>query len=84
MSDVNDWRSRNQERYLRGIAFTWRMNRPAIPENDHDHCEFCFAKFMQGGAIGTLGEGYASADGDHWICKPCFEDFCAQFNWHGS
>jgi hypothetical protein len=84
MSDVIDWRLRNQQRYLRGIALAWRRYGPTISGSDHDHCEFCFAKFMLGGEIGTLGEGYASAGGDYWICKSCFDDFSAQFNWQVS
>jgi hypothetical protein len=30
----------------------------------------------------ALREGYATADRQHWVCKPCFVDFASQFEWH--
>jgi len=47
MREPNDWRLMNQERYLKGVTLSWRAYVPANPTNDHDHCEFCQAKFLQ-------------------------------------
>lgn len=76
-----DWRLTNQERYLKGVMLRWRKYEPASLTNDHDHCEFCFAKFMAGGAVDVLHEGYATEDGYRWICKSCFDDFKDMFAW---
>ena len=82
MSDTPDWRITNQERYLRGVALVWRTYAPASPQADHDHCEFCFDKFMLGSSEpDALHEGYATLDGYRWICKQCFNDFAEQFAW---
>ena len=34
---------------------------------DHDHCEFCWAKFSLEGHSGDLDEGYATKDNYQWI-----------------
>jgi hypothetical protein len=81
MPDENDWRLSNQERYLQGQVLRRKRYRPASSENDHDHCEFCWAKFMEGDRAETLQEGYATLDGNRWICIPCFEDFKDLFHW---
>jgi len=82
VNDPSDWRLTNQERYLRGVTLIWQPYAPAQPDNDHDHCEFCYAKFMRGDAPDTLQEGYATVDRHRWVCKPCFDDFASQFEWH--
>ena len=81
MNNAQDWRVTNQERYLRGVTLIWRTYAPASPSNDHDHCEFCFAKFMPGSEPETFQEGYATVDGYRWICKQCFNDFAELFAW---
>lgn len=81
MPDPKDWRLTNQEQYLQGAVLTWRQYAPANPENDHDHCEFCFAKFMRVSEPNALHEGYSTPDRYRWICKPCFDDFVDLFAW---
>jgi len=81
MREPNDWRLTNQARYLQGVALVWQRYSPASPDNDHDHCEFCWTKFMESGPPDTLREGYATPDKRRWICKACFDDFADQFNW---
>jgi hypothetical protein len=62
------------------------------PDDDHDHCEFCWAKFMvdpyEGAAEEILAMGYAVQDrtadedspNDHyWICSTCV--FAKRFQW---
>ena len=84
----SDWRLRGQERDLAGATFRHQQYRAPSAEWDHDHCAFCWAKFMEpeaaaaGGLSDTLGEGYVSADGQHWFCPECFADFRARFGWH--
>ena len=81
MREANDWRLTNQSKYLKGVTLTWMPYSAANPTNDHDHCEFCFAKFMAPGVPDTLHEGYSTPDRYHWICKPCFDDFSDLFGW---
>ena len=77
---TSDWRLQGQEAYLHGISLERSAYEPS-PGNDHDHCEFCGAKFMQGKEPETLQQGYRSADHYRWICPQCFEDFLPQFEW---
>ncbi len=51
------------------------------PEWDHDHCDFCAAKFMAIDRLDVLREGYCTEDEERWICDRCFEDFRRQFEW---
>ena len=81
MTNSADWRRKNQERYLSSVALKHRRYAPTHAGNDHDHCEFCFDKFMIGEDSETLHEGYATLDGERWICEPCFRDFEHQFGW---
>jgi len=82
MSEPNDWRLTNQERYLKGATLIWGRYAPANPENDHDQCEFCWAKFMTNDRPELLHEGYSTPDGYRWICRTCFDDFVDMFGWH--
>ena len=81
MREPNDWRLMNQERYLKGVTLVWHPYSPARPDNDHDHCEFCWTKFMQKNYPDTLHEGYSTQDRERWVCKPCFNDFIDLFEW---
>ena len=81
MVEKDDWRLlRGQEEWLKGRRlmkipyFRWSETW------DHEHCEFCFAKFSA--ADGDLHEGYVTADDKRsWICPECFEDFKEMFQW---
>jgi hypothetical protein len=77
-----DWRLQGQERYLSGIELMWRAYRQKSdnPDWDHDHCAFCWAKFMVDEPE-ALHAGYCTLDEYHWICKACFEDFRGRFGW---
>jgi len=81
MREPNDWRLTNQERYLKGATLIWRPYSPARAGNDHDHCEFCFAKFMTADAPDILREGYSTPDRYRWVYKTCFDDFADLFAW---
>ena len=77
----DDWRRQGQEVDLAGRCFEWRGYRAPSPEWDHDHCEFCWAKFMVGvnAPPDALPDGYRTVDGDDWVCRQCFEDFRDEF-----
>jgi hypothetical protein len=83
MTDDNDWRLRKQERYLEGAVLVRRQYRRYAPNPswDHDHCEFCWAKFMVEDFAGVLHEGYCTVDDYRWICEQCFTDFKDRFGW---
>lgn len=57
---------------------------------DHDHCEFCSAKFVPAAMAADvesesslLTEGYVTVDQGTglWICDKCFADFKDEFQW---
>jgi hypothetical protein len=75
----DDWRLRGQESYLRGAALIWKRYRARSEAWDHDHCVFCWAKFMDPDLSeayrqwvaeqpDTLVEGYTTiADYEHGL-----------------
>jgi hypothetical protein len=77
----DDWRLTNQDLYLAGATLYWKQWARPGEEWDHDHCAFCWAKFMEEDRPGVLHEGYVTADGRHWICRGCFDDFRERFGW---
>ena len=76
---MTDWRLQGQERFLERVVLHKRRYHTYRDDWDHDHCEFCGAKFSE--APDDLHEGYTTADGYHWICDPCYEDFKSLFQW---
>jgi hypothetical protein len=83
MSDPSDWRLMGQEKYLRGAELCRRTYRryPDNPNWDHDHCEYCTAKFTPKDDPEGLHDGYCTLDEYRWICSNCFEDFKEMFAW---
>ena len=83
MVDSHDWRLQGQERYLKGVALARRKYEQYAANADwnHDHCEFCGAKFMVEDEADVLHEGYCTADQYRWICVGCFNDFREHFEW---
>jgi hypothetical protein len=91
MPDGKDWRLTKQSRYLQGVQVRFKRYQKPRPEWDHDHCSFCWAKFMEtddpNAKPDCLHEGYATVargqwkDDYHWICATCFDDFQMQFEW---
>ena len=80
----DDWRLTGQEADLQGVVLR-RLQYPTRanqPEWDHDHCEFCWAKFSMDPRIAdALTAGYATLDEYYWICDGCFSDFRERFKW---
>ena len=84
----DDWR-RTSPGAPSGTRFRWREYAATTPEWDHDHCVFCWAKFLPRSEEGKewlaqdehaiYFEGYAtvepSGSGFDWVCGPCFDDF---------
>ena len=81
MVDQTDWRLLGQEKYLKGITLQWKVYKQHSPDWDHDHCDFCWAKFMDRDLPEVLHEGYVTLDNDRWICRKCYEDFREMFDW---
>ena len=81
--DSTDWRLQGQEEYLKGVELRWQIygRYPKGPDWDHDHCEFCWAKFMVEDYPEVLPEGYTTLDEYRWICSGCCEDFKEMFEW---
>ncbi len=77
---MNDWRLQGQEKYLKGVTLQKKTYKQFRDGWDHDHCEFCGAKFTEN-TPGTLHEGYTTQNNYHWICDPCFTDFNELFEW---
>ena len=78
---ADDWRLSGQERYLKGVTLRHMQWEPRHPDNDHDHCEFCWAKLAAPRITGSIQDGYCTEDRYHWICPECFHDFKEQFKW---
>ncbi|MBP7936891.1 MAG: hypothetical protein KA354_19795 [Phycisphaerae bacterium] len=78
---MTDWRLQGQEKYLRGMALCKKTYATYREGWEHEHCEFCRAKFS--GCEGDLHEGYVSPDGYYWVCETCYADFRELFGWPG-
>ena len=81
MAEADDWRLTGQECYLAGASLEWAGWHTSRPGWDHDHCEFCWAKFAGPEVPDTLHAGYATHDRYHWVCPPCVADFREGFGW---
>lgn len=77
---MSDWRLQGQEKYLQGVLLQRKKYRRFRHGWEHDHCEFCAAKFAED-LPDALHVGYATADNYHWLCDDCFKDFKTQFEW---
>ena len=80
---MEDWRLTNQEKYLTGKKL-YRLKFTRYSDTwDHEHCDFCFAKFSD--YDGDLHEGYCTEPANtataKWICPECYADFKERFGW---
>jgi hypothetical protein len=79
----DDWRRQGQERDLLNARLCRAPYVPPSDDWDHDHCEFCWAKFMPPGPdtpSDALHEGYVTEDAQRWVCPVCAADFAEEFN----
>ena len=76
---MTDWRVGNAKQ-IRGSLL--RFTKYTAPRNDwdHDHCEGCWAKFMESPSPDVLTEGYVTGD-SKWICPECFRDLKEEMDW---
>ena len=74
----NDWRITNQMNYL----FRARLIKTTFSESshsDHEHCEFCWARFSA--LPEDLHGGYYEPQSESWLCPDCVEQFSDLFGW---
>jgi len=71
----NDWRITNQANYLHEKQLIHTKYRVIRDIWDHDHCEFCWEKFLENDLA------YCTLDQYHWVCESCFKDFKDSFKW---
>ena len=82
MADKDDWRLDGAyAEPTKGKPLKYGPYKPADERNDHDHCIFCWAKFMNYNYKDCLHEGYCTPDHYYWICEECFNDFKEMFDW---
>ena len=81
MVEKDDWQLQGQEDYLQGVTLGWKRYTPPSETWDHDHCEFCWQKFMDIDGPDIEREDYATEDNYYWICRQCYEDFKEMFMW---
>jgi len=77
---LGDWRTDNAKS-SRGAVLYFRKYTRYSATWDHDHCEACWAKFMESGSADALTEGYATEDNYRWICAECFRDLKDEMGW---
>ena len=76
---MSDWRIDNAK-WTRGAVLRLQKYVPPRQDWDHDHCEGCWAKFMQSDAPDIQSEGYVTED-NRWICAECFHDLHEAMGW---
>src|SRR5882757_4866136 len=62
-----DWRVDNAK-WTRGAVLHFKKYARPREDWDHDHCEGCWAKFMEFGPTEMLTEGFVTEDNQRWIC----------------
>lgn len=81
---VNDWRLTDQAKYLYKKILYWQNYQAYSETWEHDHCEFCWAKFTEENQSEDLHAGYTTQNQYYWICETCFNDFCNLLQWQVS
>jgi hypothetical protein len=84
-------------KWVEGKTLRHHNYRTYSPTWDHDHCYFCWRRFMDptdpanepewfaNGEIATVGYGTVAfgerSDDYYWICEACFQEFDPFFHW---
>jgi hypothetical protein len=79
-----DWRlGWGKDDFLRGAVFVWEEYSAPSEAWDHDHCAFCWQKFMEVDRPDVERFGYVTDTEvqEWWVCRGCFEDFRERFGW---
>jgi hypothetical protein len=73
----DDWRlpSGHSHRDLRGATLSWTRFVPPTPGHEHEHCVFCWAKFMdlEDPEMKILRAGFVT-ENEEWVCEQCYHD----------
>lgn len=78
-----DWRLKGASKdYLKGCTFIYKKYKKYRDDWEHDHCEFCSAKFKDVDADDVLRYGYSTKNDYWWVCEKCFEDFKDRFGFN--
>lgn len=78
--NMADWRVDNAM-WTRGAVLRFQKYTRPREDWDHDHCEGCWATFMESGSSEVLTEGYVTDDNYRWICPACFRDLKEEMGW---
>ena len=79
--DKDDPRLATDNSFLADFRWKWSKWFASSADWDHDHCEFCGAKFMAAIGEDVLQEGYTTQDAYYWICNVCFDEFDELYHW---
>jgi hypothetical protein len=81
--EQEDWRLSNGGDFLNDLAFSKQAYTRYREDWDHDHCELCFAEFVEPPSVeeGVLFKGYCTNDRYRWVCEGCFNDFKTHYRW---
>lgn len=84
MVSRDDWRRMGQEEYLSGVKlYHFAQFSPYSKKWDHEHCEFCGARFSENPE--DEHEGWCTTRKNErtsrFICQECFRDFKEEFGW---
>ncbi len=77
---MSDWRVDNAK-WTRGAVLQFKKYTRHSEKWEHDHCEGCWAKFMESSAPDVLTEGYVTEDNYRWICAECYRDLKDLMGW---
>jgi hypothetical protein len=77
---MTDWRIENAKHTF-GATLQLKKYTRYSESWDHDHCEACWAKFMESAGPQIAAEGYATEDNYRWICADCFVALKVAMGW---
>jgi hypothetical protein len=80
VAEMADWRIDNAKWTREAVLRLQKYTRPS-EDWDHEHCEGCWAKFMESDSSDVLTEGYVTEDNTRWICPECFRDLHEEMGW---
>ena len=61
----DDWRRTGQEEWLSGLRLTWKRYQAYSGNWEHEHCEFCWKKFLDEHYAQWMHDALASQSPEH-------------------
>lgn len=61
----DDWRRTGQEDYLKGARLTWKRFQAYSGNWEHEHCVFCWKKFLDANYASWMREALESGSEEH-------------------